>query len=754
MNRIETLKRNLERLERIQPSTPAPRTVLSEPGAESQPLPIRKAKALALFLETAPIHIYPWELIVGIPFREEPLGGGDEPVRGLPPETVSGQGYIDGALRKVSRGLSREAYEPALYGLPQMGKASRYGLFPGYATEDELAEAGRFSLGENSNLGHLQIGHAKVVRLGWSGIREQAERRLAQLDPMDDAEGEKSAFLRSFIISMKGAQAFASRYSDLANEMATTEDDPVRRKELERISVICGNVAGGPPKTFWEALQVHWFTDLVGHTQGSRQMGRFDQYMYPFLEEDLREGRLTDEAAFELLQCLWLKYASVTDITMDNLQNMILGGQTPEGADATNPLSYMCMEATEKLGGVDPKWSIRIHKGTPEPFLRKICEVIRSCAYQPGIYNDEIIIPALVRSGIPLEDAWDYTNDGCSELLVQGKTNPWAFEARVLLLKCLERSLTRLEEFETFEALMEAFKEEVATAVAMAVTNCNLLQATVPKISPNPFVSATLEGCIEKAMDLTDGGATYNSSAICASGLADTADSLAAVRKLVYEEGKVGRRELIEALRSDFEGSERLRLMLLNRAPKFGNDDDYVDGIASEIVAYTAGEVEKHRNPRGGRYILGLFSYGEYIAHGIVTGATPDGRRAGEGISPNFSPSPGRDRSGPFAVLKSTSKVNQLLTVNGTALDLTLHPSVFSGPGGTDKLMSLVRAFGELGCMQLQLNIVDADTLRAAQEEPEKYRNLTVRLWGFPAYFVRLPREFQEHIISRTEHRM
>jgi pyruvate formate-lyase/glycerol dehydratase family glycyl radical enzyme len=754
MNRIETLKRNLERLERTPPSTAEPRTVHSEPGTESEPLPVRKARALALFLEAVPIYIYPGELIVGIPFSEEPLLGGEEPIRGLPPETVSGQGYIDGALRKISHDLSGEAYEPALYGSPQMGNSSRYGLFPGYATEAERAEAGRFSLGENSNLGHLQIGHFKVVRLGWSGIREQAERRLAQLDPTDDPRGGKSAFLRSVIISMKGAQAFAARYSDLASEMAATEDEPIRRAELERIIAVCRAVAEGPPRTFWEALQLHWFTNLIGHTQGARQMGRFDQYMYPFLEGDLREGRLTEEEAFELLQCLWLKYASVTDITMDNLQNMILGGQTPQGADATNSLSYMCMEATERLGGVDPKWSVRIHKGTPGPFLRKACEVIRSCAYQPGIYNDEIIIPALVRSGIPLEDARDYTNDGCSELLVQGKTNPWAFEARVLLLKCLERSLTRLREFETFEALMEAFREEVATAVAMAVTNCNLLQATVPMISPNPFVSATLEGCIEKAKDLTDGGATYNSSAICASGIADTADSLAAVRKLVFEEGKVGKRELLEALRSNFEGSERLRLMLLNRAPKFGNDDDYVDSIASEIVEYTASEVEKHRNPRGGRYILGLFSYGEYIAHGIVTGATPDGRRAGEGISPNFSPSPGRDRSGPFAVLKSTSKVNQLITVNGTALDLTLHPSVFSGPGGTDKLMSLVRAFGDLGCMQMQLNIVDADALRAAQKEPEKYRNLTVRLWGFPAYFVRLPREFQEHIISRTEHRM
>ncbi|GAF84779.1 unnamed protein product, partial [marine sediment metagenome] len=367
-------------------------------------------------------------------------------------------------------------------------------------------------------------------------------------------------------------------------------------------------------------------------------------------------------------------------------------------------------------------------------------------------YNDEAVIPALLDTGIPLEDARDYTNDGCSEILVQGRTNPWAFEANVKLLKCVERVTARIEEFEAFGDLMVALKEEISLAVEMAVANANLLQAGVPRISPNPFISATVEGCIEKAIDITEGGAVYNSSAVCASGVADTADSLAALKKLVYEEGMVGRRELLEALESDFEGNERLRLMLLNRAPKFGNDVEYVDSLAAEIVEHTAKEVSKHRNPRGGRYNLGLFSYGNYISHGIVTGATPDGRKAGTGISPNFSPAPGRDTKGPFAVFKSTTRVDQQLTPNGTSLDLTLHPSALRGPQGAEKLMSLIRALVELGGMQVQFNIVDAAVLRAAQADPERHRNLTVRLWGFPAYFVRLPREFQDHLIARTDH--
>ena len=436
----------------------------------------------------------------------------------------------------------------------------------------------------------------------------------------------------------------------------------------------------------------------------------------------------------------------------DNLQNLILGGQTPDGRDATNPLSHMCLDATDRLGLIDPKVSVRIHWGTPEEFLRKTCEIIARGVCHPGVYNDEAIIPALVESGVSLEDARDYTNDGCSEILVQGKTNPWAYECRVKLLTCLERVTECLEERETFEEVMAALKREMTLAVTLATSTTNLLQAATPYISPNPLISATVGDCIEKALDLTEGGAVYNTSAVCATGVADTADGLAALKKLVYEERAVGREELAEALRNNFEGQERLRQMLLNRAPKFGNDDEYVDSIAAELVEHLSAEVSKYGNPRGGRYILGLFSYGTYIGHGLVTGATPDGRKAGEFISPNFSPAPGRDRKGPFAALKSTTRVNQMLTPNGTALDLTLHPSALRGPQGVEKLMGFLRALVELGGMQVQFNVADAAVLRAAQAEPEKHRNLTVRLWGFPAYFVRLPKEFQDHIITRTDH--
>jgi len=750
MNRIETLKRNLEHAVH-QPMSPERSTIFTRPGVEDEPLPVRKAMALRLMLEEVTVQIYPGELIVGMPFMEKPLEEGG-PARSIRPESPSGQSYINGAETKIELGLESELYDPVIQSLRAWGVSSKWCVFPHYATPEEVEEARRLGLDENSNPGHLQTGHMRAVEHGWSGLKEMALNRLAEMGSNTPEYEKKTAFLQSVVIALEGAQMLALRYSELANGMAQAEGDPVRRGELEEISRVCRNVAEKRPETFREALQLHWFTHLVSHTQGAHQMGRFDQYMNPFLEGDLEAGRLTEEEARELLDCLWFKYASVTDLDADNLQNLILGGQTPDGRDATNRLSYMCLDSTDRLDLIDPKVSVRIHGGSPEEFLRRTCEIIAEGRYQPGVYSDEAIIPALVKTGVPLLDARDYTNDGCSEILVQGKTNPWAYEARVKLLTCMERVAGRLEEFDTFDELMEALRDEIGLAITLAVSSCNVLQAAVPRISPNPFVSATVGGCIEKAKDLTEGGAVYNTSAVCATGVADTADALAALRKLVYEEKAVDKAELVEALRSDFEGHERLRLMLLNRAPKFGNDDEYVDSLAAGLVEHMAAEVSKHGNPRGGRYILGLFSYGMYIGHGLVTGATPDGRKAGAGISPNFSPAPGRDTKGPFAVLKSTTRVDQQLTPNGTALDITLHPSALRGSEGVEKLVAFLRSMMELGGMQVQFNVVDSDLLREAQADPERHRNLTVRIWGFPAYFVRLPREFQDHLIARTSH--
>jgi len=735
--------------------TPERLTVLDCPGAEQLPVSIRKAQAIALMLRTVPVHIYPDELIVGLPFRE--VGGPGErtlTVHG----GVPGQQYIDAALRRT-RQTSPVPYSPEVPGPGPAAGDFRYGLLPRYATPRELEDAAQVGLADNSNPGHLQAGHARVVTYGWSGLRAMAEARLATIEDTSPAGGRQAAFLQSVLIVLDGASDLAIRYATRAEEQAAQTTDLRRRSELETIASVCRRIATEKPRSWWEALQLHWLTHLVAMSQGARQLGRFDQYMHPFLAADLAAGRLDHDRAQELLQCLWLKYGQVTDITEDNLQNIILGGQTPDGSDATNELTYMCIDATECLEVVDPKLSIRLHRGTPDRLLRRVAQLAAAGRHQPGLYNDEAIVPALIASGIPAAHARDYTNDGCSELLVQGRTNPWCFEAKVHLLQCLQRVTEDLSSCSSFEDVYQRLLAEISDAAACAIANADRLQAAVPAISPNPFVSATVEGCIGRALDLTEGGALYNPAALCASGLADTADGLAALRSLVQwssraeERASVSVAQLAHALAGDFAGSERLRLQLLNRAPKFGNNDDEVDLVAVRLVEHLARCVQGRRNPRGGGYVLGLFSYGDYIGHGILTGATPDGRRAGAGISPNFSPAPGRDQAGPFSVLQSTAKVPAALTPNGRAVDITIHPSAVAGPAGLAAMAGLLRAFVEVGEMQVQFNVVDEQVLREAQQDPERYRNLTVRLWGFPAHFVGLPVKFQEHIIARTAHR-
>lgn len=743
-NRILTLKQELDHS--LYFDSLSKENIFTVPSIEEKPLPIRKAKAFSLFLNKVPIHIYPGELIVGITFIERPRKTGGGASRSLPPESISGDGYITSAKKKIELGFGDYAYDPVIQILERYGASSRYGNFPSYANEDEKIFATKVGLDENSNPGHLQAGYPRLLEKGWNGLKEWAKEKLVQ-----PSTSHQKEFLTSVILSLEAAENFSLRYSKLAEKMAKKENDPQRKKELEDISSICRTLSYKAPNTFREAIQLLWFNHIICHTQGARQLGRFDQYMFPFLEKDLTNGVITLGEASELLSCLWIKFSSITDVTMDNLQNIILGGQTPKGEDATNILSEMCLEVTDKLGLIDPKISIRLHKGTPPYFMEKISKLLIIGKYQPGLYNDEAIIPSLVNIGIPIHDARDYTNDGCSEILVQGKTNPWAFEAKINLLKCLELATQNIVNCNNFNDFFDEAKKEVGIAVEMAIANANILQEAVPKISPNPYVSATVEGCLEKSLDITDGGAIYNSSAVCATGVADTADSLIAIKKIIYDDKSVKKRDLLKALKNNFEGHERLRQMLINRVPKFGNDSDCVDNLAVSLVTYISNLVTRHKNPRGGNYILGLFSYGEYIGHGLCIGATPNGRKKGEGISPNFSPSLGRAANSPFSILKSISKVNPLLTANGTALDLTIHPSTFFGYDGEQKMVNFLKSFIELEVMQIQLNIVDAEKLRAAQVEPDKYQNLTVRLWGFPAYFTRLPKQFQDHLISRAE---
>lgn len=730
----------------------------SEPGraeVDDQPIILRKAMALAAMLEAVPVAIAPGELLAGLPFGDAaapaPVGV-ESPGPPPAPASLPGEGYIAAAKRRLAAGCPVVAYAPDLLPVDPALADERYGRLPDYATAAEVAAAARLGLAANSNPGHLQAGHDRVVALGWSGLQAQAANALAALDQAAAEAPARRAFLGAVLIVLAGLGRLADRYAELAKRMSDQTTDATERAQLLALEAACRAAVTRPPQTLHEAFQLHWLTHLAAMNQGAKQLGRFDQYMYPFYAADLESGRLDQAGAETLIEALWRKYGQVTFITEDNLQNMILGGQTADGADASNELTYLCLEVTSRLGQVDPKLSVRLHRGSPHRLLELTAGLIAAGRYQPGIYNDEAIIPSLVAAGIPLAHARDYTNDGCSELLVQGRTNPWCFEAKVHLLRCLELVTTRLDDLPTYEAFYQALLDESAAAVAAAIANTNAVQAAVPAISPNPLVSATVEGCLEKMVDVTAGGAMYNPATLCVSGVADAADALVALRTLVYEQRAISRTDLTRALSEGFAGHEALRLRLLNRAPKFGNNDEQADRTVVDLVRHLSACVEGQRNPRGGHYQLGLFSYGDYVAQGLLTGATPDGRRPGASISANFSPAPGRDQEGPFAVLQSTSKVPAVLTPGGRAVDITVHSSAFSGPQGVDKAQGLLRAFVACGEMQVQFNVLDGAMLRRAQADPERHRHLTVRIWGFPAHFVALPREFQDHLVARTGH--
>ena len=687
---------------------------------------VRRALAFAKVLREMPIYIQEDELLVG-------------------GRTVYGP----------ARERKSEVF-PGLTGVLSVG------YFPTYTTPEEDEAAGMPG-GAASN--HNAIGYGRVLTMGLRGLRELAARRRTELadDPVDlapDDRARRLAFLRAVDICLEAVTGLARRYAALARELAAEATTPGRHAELAEIARVCDRVAEERPETFREALQLFLFVRVASMVEsyGCMPLGRFDQYLWPFFEADLRAGRIDRLAARELLECLFVKLNEEIDLSStDDCQRIMLSGQTPEGRDATNQLSFLCLEAAVRLRLPSPKVGVRLHRGTPPELFRRIVETITlGIAGLPEIYNDESIIPQLLRFGIPLHDALDYCHDGCSEITIGGKSDFYPTWTGVRHLRVLSETLADAPDDVTFPELLSAYKARLRQAIAAAVERGNARDRGLGAISPAPFMSATLEGCIERGLDKTWGGTLYNMTGLLGSELVNAANALAAIRQVVYEEGDVSLARLKAVLASDFadlEG-ERLRLRLRNRCPKFGNDDDGVDSLAAEIAELFIAEGQSYANPRGGRYCPGFFDFAGYVTAVKSLGATPDGRRAGESVSGHLAPVGGTDRNGVTANIRSMSRVTSLHPPMGTMFDVKLHPSAVRGEAGAEKLGALVRTFMQLDGKALQFNVVDAATLRAAQREPEKYRDLLVRVWGFSAYFVELSPDFQEHIINRTEHEL
>lgn len=751
---------------------------------ESEPSVIKRARVLERVLQEIPIKIAEGELIVGcrspwpragVVFPETSVHWIEDELATFP--TRRGDKFlIDVNTKEMLRReifpywKGRTLYDKALALMPEeTKKARKTGVF---VCDNQLLN------GE----GHVIPNHEEVLCRGLNDMRAVVDEKLQRLDFSDPENLQKRLFYEAAIIVLKAAVVFGLRYARRAKELSENERDERRKKELETIAQVCTRVPGNPARTFQEALQSLWFIELVCQLESngdSVSIGRFDQYMYPFYERDIEQGQLTRNRALELIECLWVKFNEVVEFFNADCAKtfggfpigytVTLGGQNEWGQDATNELSFLCLEATEDVRLPQANLAVRVHSRTPHDFLRRTCEVIKLGLGMPMLFNDEVIIPLLLNRGATLSEARDYADIGCVEITVPGRTRGWTDPALVNLPKILELALNdgvcRLsgekmgvstgppQSFLSFQDLFEAYRKQMRYFVSHMVTAVNCIDTAHADHLPTPFLSTLVDDCIDRGKDISWGGARYNFTGPQGIGVPNVADSLAAVKKLVFEEKRIAMKELKEALDQNFKGREDLRQILLNQAPKFGNDVDYVDDIAAEVGRLYCEEVEKYRNPRKGRFQPGLYTISAHIPLGEMVGATPDGRKAGKPLADGgLSPVQGMDKRGPTAVLRSVSKIDHTLASNGTLLNLKFNPAVLEEKSGLTNLAAFIRAFVELKVLHCQFNVISAGTLREAQEHPENYQNLVIRVAGYSAFFVSLDKGLQDDIIRRTEH--
>lgn len=623
--------------------------------------------------------------------------------------------------------------------------------------------------------GHLVIGHNNVLPEGFEGLKKKAEKRLEEVG--DDKD--KRAFLESFIICCDAARDFAGRFADLAQEKAGRENDPARKKELSDIAERCRRVPWQAPRDFREAVQCMWFTQAMSVISygmpGVLAVGRLDQLLWPYLKADLEAGRISEDEVIPLLEELMIKtsynllvlppYGKATgsELGADNMA-VTIGGVGRDGEDATNALTYLFIRSFESVRNMVNSISFRVSEKSPAEYVEKIVAVHRR-NNGPSIFNDDIIIPSLVQSGYTLEDARDYAIIGCVEPTSVGNTFGATSGNDVSLVGALEMALNdgKLKmlgrrmgartgdprKFKTFDQFFDAYKEQIRACVDIIHQVTEIKDQAHIELSPCPYISTILKGCIENATDATSGGAQYNFNSISGRGLATAVDSLLAVRQFVYEDKSVSWNELLKAMAVNFKGKEKLRQKLQTRGLRFGADDDRADRMAREVAEFFCRTVMEKKPARGGIYRPSFFSYGMHVFEGTVLGATPNGRRSGEALSNSLSPCNGSERKGPVAALQSLAKINHLLIPNGSSVNIKFTPGAIASDAGMKKVAAMVRAYFKQGGMQVQFNVVDNEVLKKAQENPDEYKDLVVRVSGYSAYFVDLGRPVQDDIIAR-----
>jgi pyruvate formate-lyase/glycerol dehydratase family glycyl radical enzyme len=611
---------------------------------------------------------------------------------------------------------------------------------------------------------HTTMDYETILAVGFEGLIDRVRARLARLSPDVPEDAEKCHFLEALEIVAEGYIDLCSRYADHAQALAAASHDETRSEELRGIAEICRQVPAGPPTNFREACQAVWFCFFFLPDAP----GRVDQYLYPFYRDDIARNAITPNLARELLSCLWIKYFEFAGAQagVSAHQHLTLGGVKPDGSDASNELTWMCLEVTEELLLHRPQVGLRWNRNTPEALLERAVRVLRKNSGNPDFCNDEQIVPALVKIGISQEDARDFSLSGCHEVIVTGRAQMGSVEGFINLPKVLRTVLglepalhdgAELEGIDSYEAFWDALKGGMAFAAEgahRASVERDRQAAEIP--GGNLAASLVVGDCIENACGYTQGGARYNHCNWDVIGIANLADALAAIKRLVFEEKELSLYELAKLLDSDWEGQESLRVRIVNQFPHFGNDQDDIDGIAARIIEEFSAILKERRPFRGGDYVLGTTAGGEnmHIEFGRVTGATPDGRADGDPLADSLGAAQGRDRQGVTALLNSVAKLPHSLLPTATTLNVKLDPKLLLGDAGVSKIASLIRGHFLAGGQQCQFNLVNREMLLEAKRCPEEHSDLMVRVAGYSAPFTSLWEDLQEEIIARTEHAM
>lgn len=832
INKSPRIQKLVDKLFEKLPEIESDRAVLlteSYKETEGQPIIVRRAKAFSHILKNIPIIIRENELIVGSAtkaprscqvfpeFSYEWLEKEFDTV-----ETRSADPFY---ISEDNKEILREVYKY------WKGKTTSE-LATSYMADETIRamEHNIFTPGNYyyNGIGHVTVKYEKVLEVGYEGIIKEVKEELSKCNVADEDYAKRSHFLKSVIESCEAVIDYANRYAELALNMAKECKDNNRKAELLQIASNCARVPAKGARNFYEACQSFWFVQMLLQVESSGHSispGRFDQYMYPYYKADLDAGKITKEFAQELMDCIWVKLNDLNKVRDAGsaegfagyglFQNLIVGGQDAGGIDVTNDLSFMAIEASMHVMLPQPSLSVRVWNGSPHELLIKAAKLTRTGIGLPAYYNDEVIIPSLLNRGLTLADAREYNIIGCVEPQKAGKTDGWHDAAFFNMCRPLELVFSNgydkgelvgvetgdVTKMNTFEEFYDAYKKQMKYCIELLVNADNSIDMAHMERCPLPYLSSMVDDCISRGKSVQEGGAIYNFTGPQGFGIANMADSLYAIKKLVFDEKKVTLAEYKDALENNYgrgislerveeltrevikelennghainaevvaqvsatialdslDNSKKAKydklLEMIEAVPKFGNDIKEVDQFARDVAYVYTKPLENYKNPRGGQYQAGLYPVSANVPLGAQTGATPDGRLAYTPVADGVSPSAGKDVNGPTAAANSVARLDHGIASNGTLFNQKFHPSVLAGRTGLEAFVNFIRGYFDQKGSHIQFNVVSRETLIEAQKYPEKYKTLVVRVAGYSALFTSLSRSLQDDIINRTEQR-